>query len=70
MEAEADAVVTATGRAYERGRREALEEAVRAVQRLRLKCEFFPVGRSRGVPMLSPRDAKDQVAAALRALAR
>lgn len=49
-------------------RREALEEAAKAVERLRLKCEFYPAGRSRGVPMLSPQDAKEQAATAIRVL--
>jgi hypothetical protein len=52
-----------------KARRDALEEAARAVERVHLKCEFYPVGRSRGVPMLAPRDAKDQIATAIRALA-
>lgn len=49
-------------------RQEALEEAVKAIQQYRFKCEFNAVGRSRGVPMLAPNAFKDQAAEAIRAL--
>lgn len=55
-------------RAVVEARQQALEEAARAVRDARYKCEFFPAGRSRGVPMLSPSSFKDQAAAAIRAL--
>jgi len=44
------------------------EEAVRAIRAHRFACEFYPVGRSRGVPMLSPSAFKDQAAEVLRAM--
>jgi hypothetical protein len=49
-------------------RPDALREAAKMVKTTRYKCEFYPVGRSRGVPMLAPTQFKEQAVEAILAL--
>lgn len=62
--AEADRLQTALDTA----RTHALREAAKMVKTTRYKCEFYPVGRSRGVPMLAPTQFKEQAVEAILSL--